>query len=47
MEQVAVCGVDLDEVEAGGKGAAGGGAKGLNDGVDAVLVKGLGHGVSG
>ena len=47
VEQVAVGGVDLDEVKAGGKGAAGGKAKGLNGGVDTGVIEGLGNGIGG
>ena len=45
VEQVAVGGVDLDEIEAGGEGAEGGEAEGFNGGVDGGLVEGLGDGV--
>ena len=47
MEQVAVGGVDLDEVEAGGKSAACGLGEGADDGVDAGAIERLGHGVVG
>lgn len=43
VEEVAVCGVDFDEIEAGGMGAMRGLGEGANDGVDAGLIEGLRH----
>ena len=43
VEQVAVGAVDLDEVEAGARGALGGGGPGADEALDAVLVEGLRH----
>jgi hypothetical protein len=45
VEEVAVGGVNLDEVEAGVVGAMGGLREGVNNGVDAGLVEGLRNGV--
>ena len=39
MEQVAVRGVDLDDLEAGGERAAGGGGEGADDAGDAGVVE--------
>jgi hypothetical protein len=47
VEQVAVGGVDFDEVEAGFEGAVRGLAKGFDDGVDAGLIESRGDGVGG
>jgi len=47
VEQIAVRGVDLDDVESCGVGALRGLGKGLNDGVDARLIEGLRGGVVG
>ena len=47
VEQVAVGGVDLDEVETSVVGAMGRSREGVNNGVDAGLIESLGRGVVG
>jgi len=47
VEQVAVSGVDFDEVEACGEGADGSEAECLDGGGEAGLIEGLGDGVTG
>ena len=47
MEEIAVGGVDLNQVEACLQSSARGQAKGVDGGVDAGLIERLGHGVGG
>ena len=47
VNQVAVGGVDLDEVKAGGEGAMRGLGEGVDDGVDSGLIEGLRYCVAG
>jgi len=47
VEQVTVGGMNLDNIEAGFKGAAGGLAKSLDHGGDGCKVESLGHGIAG
>jgi hypothetical protein len=47
VEQIAVGGVNLDKIEAGGNCTMSGLSKSVNNGVDSSLIEGSGYGVIG